>query len=186
MRSVSLYLAIFLLFLCCVAAAQEQPRGPSTPEERAREVAIAHKLEAAPLDEGLYPEREWAIRWVIEVPDVHVNLCPSVLGDFRKSKYKYSSEIIGQLALSSAAFAIEHPNKMNSLVAQYVAGVEGVLKAYKAILKIKPEARSEALDDLLQEQSYGQLEDFVRDHPCKTPKSLPASLWLSTSSSTEP
>jgi len=183
-RVISIGLAAFLLY--CVAAAQDQEQGPSTAEERAREVVIAHKLEAAPLDQSLYPEREWAVRWVIEVPDVHVNLCPSVLGDFRKSKYKYSSEIIAQLALSSAAFFIERPEKRNDPVAQYVAGVEGVLKAYKAILKSDPKARSEALDDLLQQKSYGQLEDFIRDHPCKEPKSLPASLWLSTSSSTEP
>ena len=55
-------------------------RGPSTPEERSRFVAITHKLERDPLDRSLDGDRDWALRWLIEVPDVHTSLCSAVLG----------------------------------------------------------------------------------------------------------
>src|ERR1051326_2525122 len=55
-------LSFFLLtaFLCSLAA--QDKRGASTPEERQRAAAIAHKLEEAPLDKNLQQEREWAMR----------------------------------------------------------------------------------------------------------------------------
>lgn len=138
-------------------------RGPSTPEERARAVQIAHKLESNPLDESLRSDREWAILWLIQVPDIHVSLCTNVLGDFMKSRYKYSSELLTQLTLSSAAFLIEHPESANDSVAQYTGGTEGVLKAYHSILQQKPKATSRALDNLVQAQSDGKLADRIRE-----------------------
>jgi len=152
------------LVVSLVIGAQSAPqRGPSTPAERERAVAIAHKLEQAPLDKSLRPDREWAILWLIQVPDVHVKLCTNVLGDFTKSKYKYSPEITTQLTLSSAAFVIEHPDKAGDAVAQYLAGVEGALNAYRAIIKEKPQAKSDALDELLQKQAQGTLVEFVQE-----------------------
>jgi hypothetical protein len=138
-------------------------RGPSTPEERARFVAIAQKMEQSPLDPGLRPEREWALFWLIQVPDVTVNVCTAPLGDFLKKKYKYSPEIVMQVTFSSGQFIIEHPDQAKDANAQIVAGVEGALRAYQSILKAKPDAKSKDLDDLIQKQSQGTLNEYVRD-----------------------
>jgi len=141
----------------------QDKRGPSTPEERTRFVAIAQKMEQSPLDPGLRPEREWALRWLIEVPDVSVNVCTAPLGDFMKKKYKYSSEIVVQLTFSSGQFIIEHPDQAQDKNAQYLAGVEGALRAYQSILKGKPDAKSKDLDDLIQKQTQGTLNEYVRE-----------------------
>jgi hypothetical protein len=61
------------------------------------------------------------------------------------------------------AFVIGHPDKAGDLNAQYVAGEQGALKAYNAILKSKPEAKSKGLDDLLEKQRQGKLVEFVRE-----------------------
>ena len=160
--------ASWLLMLAAGVAAGGQitsARGPSTPEERTRAVAIAHKLEAAPLDESLVPEREWVLRWLIEVPDVHVKLCPGVLGKgFLRTKYKYSSNLVAQLTLSTAAFILEHPDKAGDDLSAYTAGAEGVLKAYAAILREKPKAKWKDLDEPLAKQGQGQLADYVREN----------------------
>jgi len=159
----------FLLLLILLTgslwnAAAQDKRGPSTTEERQRAAAIAHKLEESPLDKSLQPDREWALRWVIEVPDVHVNICGKALSGFlsKKSKYKFESEIVTQMMLSSAAFVIEHPDQAADDQAQYLAGVQGTLKAYEAILKIKPDAKSKTLDELLQQQKDGKLQEAVQ------------------------
>lgn len=161
-NSIQGWLAVLVLSLSALAQGGSS-RGPSTAEERERAVTIAQKLEAAPLDKNLRPDREWLLRWLIEVPDIHITLCTDVLGDFMKSKYRYSPEIVSQLTFSSAAFVIQHPDKSADKAAQHTAGVEGVLKAYVSILKSKPDAKSKPLDELVERQSQGQLADYVRE-----------------------
>lgn len=158
-------LATMLLFLSLCAAQQGQKqRGPSTAEERARFVSIAHEYEVNPLDPAVKKDQEWAILWLIEVPDIHTKLCTDALGKaYNKENYTYAPTIVTQMLLSSGAFVIENPEKAKDDKAQYLAGVEGVLKAYQSIIKEQPQTRSKALDDLLQKQSQGELPDFVRD-----------------------
>jgi hypothetical protein len=154
-------LVSILAVVSCVA--QQQQRGPSTAAERAKAIEITRALEQDPFNKKLHPDREWLLTLLIQVPDIHVKLCTELLGSFMKSKYKHSSEIVVQMTFSSAAFVIENPDKAADDVAQYAAGVEGVLKAYQAILKADPKAISPPLDELLQKQKQGQLADYVRE-----------------------
>lgn len=135
----------------------------STPEDRQRLVAVAHKLEAAPLDPTLGPDRDWAMKWAVAAPDVHVRMCTSLLADLRRPRYKYRPELSSQLLISSAAFLIEHPEKSADNVAQSVGGMEGVLRAYTAILKTDPQATASSLNELLQKQKEGKLAEAVRE-----------------------
>jgi carboxypeptidase Q len=146
------------------APAPAQPAGKhSTAEDRARLVAVAHKLEAAPLDPALGPDRAWAVQWVVAAPDVHARICSGLLADLRRPRYKYRTQLTDQLLISSAAFLIEHPEQGASLVNQNVAGMEGVLKAYSSILKTDPQATAKSLDDLLQKQKEGKLAATVEE-----------------------
>lgn len=157
--------AILLVLICmCLSLSAQQQKSPSTPEERERFVNIVHKLEQSPLDKSLQSDKEWAFRWLVEAPDVHVTICTAPLGDYfkQKPKYKYDGEILMLYTLSMGAFAIEQPDKANDQIAQYVAGVTGALNAYNAILKEKPNVKSKALDDLLDKQAHGQLVEFVQ------------------------
>jgi hypothetical protein len=143
-------------------AAPEKPAEKhSTPEDRQRLVAIAHKLETTPLDPALASERHWAVSWSIAAPDIHVKICPVLLDDLRRPKYKYRSEMSEQLLISSAAFLIEHADQAENYRAQNVGGMEGVLKAYSAILKTDPQATAKSLDVLLEKQREGKLADAV-------------------------
>ena len=76
--------------------------------------------------------------------------------------YQYRSRIGVQFTLAMGAFLIEHPQKASDTNSQYKAGVESALRMYKAILKSKPEAKSKALDELLDKQAEGTLDDFIR------------------------
>jgi hypothetical protein len=148
-------------------AAPTTPEKPaekhSTPEDRQRLVAIAHKLEASPLDPTLGPDRSWAVSWVVAAPDVPVRLCTTLLSDLRRPKYKYRPELSSQLLISSAAFVIEHPDKSSDNVAQSLGGMEGVLKAYTAILKTDPQATAASLNEYLQKQKEGKLTEAIRE-----------------------
>jgi hypothetical protein len=148
--------------LVCGPAPASAPDGRSSPEDRGRFVAVTRSLEQAPLDPGLKAEREWALAWLTEAPDVTVTICPKALGNLVSSHYPYASEILFQDMFSMAALVIEHPEKTDDPDAQQLAGVEGALNAYRSILKEKPEVKSPALDGLLQAQSRGELPDLTR------------------------
>jgi len=159
---------IFLLLVQMMLGQNSTSRGPSTAAERTRFVEITHKLENDPLDHSLDQDRDWAMRWLVEVPDVGATVCTAVLGDFMKEKkYKFSGEIVRQLAFTSAAFTMESPNQAGNKLLQYEAGVKGALATYQAILRVQPEAHSKSLDSLIRKQADGKLADFVRDTSAK-------------------
>jgi len=166
-------LVSFLLFLLSALAclAQNEPkRAPSTAEERKRFLALTRKLEQTPLDKSLYEEKKWAKQWLEEIPDVNVNICAPILfgPDFVMEQNKYTPQLSYQATFGSAAYIIEHPDKVSDTSSQYVAGVERALKAYSALVKGDPIAKSKALDGLLEKQKQGKLADFVRESskPC--------------------
>jgi hypothetical protein len=169
-----LYLLPLLLIICSSLSAQnKQKRGPSTPEERAKAVQTARALEDDPLQPGNKDMRTWFTLWLIEVPDITVQVCGEELGPvFHQSNRdkNFVSEIFSQSMFSSASFVIEHPDQSKDAVAVYTAGVEGSLRAYQAILKTHPEARWPFLDDLILKQQNGELAKYVEKSTAKCRK----------------
>jgi hypothetical protein len=155
----ALALGVAFLFALTPASASD---ARSSPEDRQRFVSIARSMEQDPLKPGLKADREWALAWLTAAPDVSVTICADSLGGLLGSHYKYGGEILVQDMFSMGAFAIEHPDRANDPDAQQLAGVEGALKAYRSILRDKPEAKSPVLEDLIQTQSRGELPDFIR------------------------
>src|SRR5690242_13010961 len=100
---------ILFVVLICSATKEVVAQGTSTPEERARWAGITHKLERSPLDENLNKDGDVALNRLGEVHDIHVPLCPALLGEFNDMKYKYWHEVTRQYMLASGAFLIENP-----------------------------------------------------------------------------
>ncbi len=138
-----------------------QQRGPSTPEERARAVQTAKSLQADPLAPNLQEDREWLVKWLIEIPDISVKMCTTFLGDLGDSKSGYPGAVIATMLASEAAFVIEHPEKAKHVEAIYLAGVDGALHGYEAIHKKDMSYRLPHLDDLIQKRDQGKLTDYV-------------------------
>src|SRR4051812_14374512 len=132
-RSCFCVIAVLLALAAFSTHASAQQRGPSTPEERARAVQTAKSLETDPLAPNIEKDREWLIKWLIEIPDISVKLCANLLGDLGESKNGYPGAITATTLASEAAFVIEHPEKSKDEEAIYLAGVDGALHAYEAI-----------------------------------------------------
>ncbi len=130
--------------------------------DRQRVVAIAEKLQAAPLDPALTDEREWAVAWLSEAPDITVNLCPAVLAGWDQNNYRYAGHLLFPYMLSMGAFAITHPEAAQDAQAQQLVGVEATLNAYRAVLTAHPEARSTGLEKLVAKKANGSLSTFVK------------------------
>jgi hypothetical protein len=153
----------FCLLFCATVAAQSD-RGPSTPEERATAVRSARLFETDPFNKDAKKVREWFFKWLIEIPDISVEICtdymPALLG--KKSKNN-ETELLMQMTFSSAAFIIENPDKAKDKVAVNLAGLEGTLKMYESILKSKPNAKIDLLDQLITKRDKGELRAYVED-----------------------
>jgi hypothetical protein len=156
-------IASFLLAFPCVRGSQAQDRGPSTPEERAKAVKIAHSLENDPLAKDAKEQREWVMQWIVEIPDITVNVCFEYFGKVPQPPRGHSTEIVRQMIISTAAFMIEHPDKAKDEQAAALAGLLGSIKAYQAILKEDASARWEQMDKLVEMREQGKLDDFVAD-----------------------
>ncbi|MCM3873836.1 MAG: hypothetical protein ND895_24370 [Pyrinomonadaceae bacterium] len=154
-------LVLALALLCCGSSAYAQ-RGPSTPDERKRAVEMATFLETNPLAKEAKDYRAKLLFFLAEVPDITVTLCTSILGESKRVKGDYEAELVTQLGYSQAKFIIENPDKAQDLGAEYLAGVEGVLRTWQAIKAIKPKAKFPLMDELLQKQQAGTLAEHVK------------------------
>ena len=148
------------LFWTCALQGGCTERGPSTPEERARFVALVRSLESDPVAENTNSIRQQLRDWAIEVPDIRFKVCPSLLGD-AVGNYRYSREVTLQVMLSGAVLTIENPGQARDDARVYTAGVEGALRAYGALVNSTSDARSAALDDLVEKRDRGELLDHI-------------------------
>jgi hypothetical protein len=151
-----------LVLLCCASSIYAQKRGSSTPEERKRAVEMATFLEEKPLAKEAKEYRAALLYFLAEVPDITISLCSSVLGESKRIKGDYESELVGQLAFSQAKFIIENPDKAQYDAAVYLAGVEGVLRTWQSIKAAKPKAKFKLMDELLEKQQAGTLAEYVK------------------------
>lgn len=155
--------ALLFALLACATPAFAQTAAHSSPEDRQRFVAIVHNLERDPLSKSLQHDRQWAMQWLIDAPDVTVSVCLDPLGHISGKDYAHSDVIVVQYSFAMAAFIIENPGKESDVDAQQLAGVEGALNAYRAMHAAKPDEKSPTLDKMLETQSRGELPAYVRE-----------------------
>jgi Protein of unknown function (DUF998) len=150
------------VFLVCLLRVHSvQARGPWTPEERAKVVALTRSLEQDPFAENAPTTRQWLREWIAEVPDIRFKVCDNLLGHALGDNYPYSQEIKLQVLFSGAALTLEHQDKARDDIAIYSAGVEGALRAYEVMVRSKPDAKLAFLDDLVAKRDHGELVDHV-------------------------
>ena len=154
-----LILCLAVLAICPGTA--EAARGPSTPKERAKALKLIRQLEEDPSFEGARDARRWLSLWLFEVPDLHVDLCPELLGGTSVERKRLPGEVVGQMMYSGAAYLIEHKDGSREQV--YLAGVTGALKVYEALLATRPHARSPLLDGLIGRRDAGTLPAHVAE-----------------------
>ena len=161
-RRALVFAVLLVVTVLSPGVARTQGRGPSTPEERKRVVVLVGKLEQNPLDPALTSERAWAIKWLIDVPDISVAICPDVMGTVAKTRYKYNSDLFGLHTLAAAVFIIQHPEQAKDDIAVNVAATRSMLAGYESIAK-DPRRKSKELDDLKAVRDSGGLQRFVAE-----------------------
>jgi len=157
-----------LLALSLGVGAQEQKRGPSTPEERARAVQFAQALEARPTDLSLRDDYKWLLVWAVEVPDLTVSICTANMP--WKDKYKHSGDLAAVGLSATVAFVIQYPDKGKDSATAGLAAMESMLRAYQRIVEQDPKAHSKEMDEVVEIKRQGKLEEYIRGRWTKTCK----------------
>ena len=133
----------------------------STKAERQRALAVIDKLEQSPMDPSLKADREWVFQWV-KSSDVNATVCSAIikpLTDQEPSPFRNAMML--QNILASARYSMEHPGSKDN-VAMFEASTEGMIRAYRNLVKRDPARRNQFMDSLVAKQESGQLISYVR------------------------
>jgi hypothetical protein len=148
------------------ACAAPAPRGPSTPEERARVVALAAESRKDPLTVSAANEA-WLEQWVTEVPDIMFKPEAVARWCVRSAKGEMRKVVRFQFSASALAYQLEHnlpdPQKAEDVRAVDLAGLDGVLAAYETVLAKDPGSRSPKMDEALARRGKGELAAFAAE-----------------------
>jgi hypothetical protein len=93
---------LHVMLLLIPAIAFSADRGPSTPEERQRALRIVQQLEEQPLNINA-DDREWMLKWLIQVPDISVEICAQKDNPLSKSKKNHASDLFIMPTFAGAA-----------------------------------------------------------------------------------
>lgn len=161
--------AVIMIFALSIGVgAQQQKRGPSTPEERARAVQIAQALEARPTDPSLHDDYIWLFHWAVEVPDLIISICSANMP--WKEKYKHSGDLAGVMMAATVAFVIQHPDEGRDAATAGIAAMESTLRGYQKIVEQDPKAHSKEMDEVVEIQRQGKLAEYIHSRWTKTCK----------------
>ena len=114
-RKLIAVLSVFLIAASISSVAAT--RGPSTAEERAQALEYAQSLEQHPLAKDSLQKRMWLTEWIVQVPDITVNVCChelKALQSLDKVNDTYSNQLRMQAVFSQAAFQLQHPEEKNT------------------------------------------------------------------------
>jgi hypothetical protein len=161
--------ALIVLIVVVALPSGAKTRGPSTAEERARALEYAQSLEQNPLAKDSLEKRMWLTEWLVQIPDLTVNVCCKelkALESLDRVNNTYSNQLRMQVLYSQAAFQLQHPGERNTAAIQ-AAGLAGTLRAYRAIQQFDPSAKYPLLDNLMSLERKGKLEKYVeRQRKC--------------------
>lgn len=147
--------------------AQTNPATAETEKIRARAVELATTLENDPLSNKAKEYRK-EMKKLMDKKELGVSIimCMQALGQDLFSKQEYWEELLSQFIYSQVKFSIQRPDKAQDILSMTVVGIEGVLRVYTAIKKVKPSVRFTDLENFLQKQQSGLLEDYIRSRGC--------------------
>ncbi len=136
----------------------------STPEERARIVDLSKKYEYDILAPGAKKLATEIVKWWTDVPDLGVNWCANLLADEGVGNKDLAGAVTVQAIAAAGVFVIENAGRASDAQATWVAGLEGVVRAYRNVISRDETRRDPFLDKLSTLQSAGKLGEYVDAH----------------------
>jgi hypothetical protein len=136
-------------------------RGPATPAEREKTVALVEVLETKPASPEAAEARTWLMAFLSEVPDLTAKYCASLVGS-PAERQGLRKELVEQHLFSGAAHLIRNPGTHAGATDTLAAGLAGTVRAYQAWKAVDPAVAHPRLEQLATLHAEGQLETYTR------------------------
>ncbi len=165
-RALQLFALVSLFGALTTSAFAQAPRGPSTPEERARVVKLADESRKDPLAVHA-ADGAWLEQWINDVPDYILKPEAVAMWCKRTAKGEMRKIIQFQYSASAMGYQIKHnlPEAKTApeMAAVDLAGLDGVLAAYEVLLAKDEANRSPKMDEAVARRNKGELAAFALD-----------------------
>lgn len=153
-------------------ASAQATRGPTTPDEAARIQQLAAAADRDPVGVMNSAEGRWFQKWVEEAPDYQLGPDKGVywIATSGAAKADLKRVLRFQHTVCTAAYQLAHhildpfENEAEN-EAKTLAGVEGLLRAYEALVAQREDNRSAQMDEALALRASGRLAAFVKALP---------------------
>ena len=154
---------ILAIAILCICSSTTLAAGPpqSSEKDRERVVEYATRIEQSPLSKRSRSDRKKVLTIIQRSPDLQVDSCQAVLGELLLSHKLGATELYVHHRIASARFLAEHPDMQGDRFRVVLEGVIGVLRAYRYLQQSNGLVQIEALDDLIERQKNGELDDYV-------------------------
>lgn len=129
-------------------------------------IKATHFLEQDPFNKDAKKYSEIMLYYLIQTKDVSAIICSDLTKAALNKKNKFSSELFGQYTFGLAAFKLENPDRATDENAAQFAGLESMLKACEAMVKVNPKAKFAGVEDLIAKRDNGTLAKLVADTDC--------------------
>jgi hypothetical protein len=149
----------------------QEKRGPATEQERERVMALATLAEKDPMAFMSSTDARWFQKWTEEVPDYSFGPDKGAFWFFQQTNKSELGRLIRFYHdLYSASFQVKNQildaeKNPNDLEAKTLAGVEGLLRMYEAVLTKRPEMRNAEIDRVIDLRNKAELAAFVKQLP---------------------
>lgn len=165
-RLLQLISLVLLFGALTTSALAQSPRGPSTPEERARVSKLAEDSRKDPLTIQA-ANGVWLEQWINDVPDYMFKPEAVAKWCMRTAKGDVRKIIQFQFSASAMDYQIKHqlpdPKTAAEMAAVNLAALDGVLAAYEVLLAKDPANRSPKMDEAVARRNKGELAAFAHE-----------------------
>jgi len=138
--------------------------GVSSPEERKRIVELSKAYESDVLAPDAKERATEIVKWWTDAPDLTVNWCASLLSGEKPASKDLAGAMVVEGIASAGVFVIENPVRASDSRATWIAGLEGIVRAYKQVLAKHEGSKDAFLDKLSDLQAAGKLGEYVDAH----------------------
>ena len=174
-KTATLLLSCLLAAVLPAEAAKKEKlkHPPSTEDERRQMVDMAHYLEENPLAGDAQDIRRTVVTFFRDVPDIKTKVCNMVPELLHAKKKNFNIILFTQGVVSKSAFVAANPELAHDSLLANMAGLVGILRAYRAIrVEVGPEARWPELDTLTKQSPTGELPAFVTERTMECEEDL--------------
>ena len=154
---------VILIVLACAGLAPtvSAAGGRTTLAERNRIIALSKQYEHNMLAPGAAEVGAEIMAWWEDVDDYTVTWCTALLREDRIGSKALARACTVQALAAAGVYVLEHEGKVADRRDSWVAGLEGVVRAYRRISTKDAQHRDPYLEKLMELHNAGNLPAYV-------------------------